>query len=87
MLIACAFFWESRISICTRRTGFLHDQPPAKTLEPESQELPSLTAFHALSQFGAGGIKRVLCDSMGIGHLGVYAWFPVDCALCAFSLC
>lgn len=61
---------------------------PSKTLG-----IHSLMSFlvdnisHMLSQFNAGGIKHILCDSVGKGLLEASSWFPLAFSSCAFSLC
>ena len=67
----------------------LHDQSPIKTLDTEPlMSFPSRQDIsHVLSQLFAGRIRYVLCDSTEKGVLEACAQFPLDFALCSFSLC
>ena len=56
----------------------LRDQPPVKTSDTESLPSPLVGNIPRVTQFDAGGIKCVLCDSTGRGLLEARTWFPMD---------
>lgn len=69
--------------------GYLYDQLPIKNFGHRiSNKLPWLDSIsHGLSQCTVGGIRCILCDSMGRKLLEACTWFSLDIATYGFSLC